>query len=129
MKKILDKMFKSTKLSLIISIAVSLLVYLLFVLFGMSKAKINLIIVTPIVSVIGFFGVFLILFVQVKNALCPEWFLNLFELLIAVICGIYGIVGIVLFIVSGFQSFNVGLCLYPVIYGAVSFAHSKRNLD
>lgn len=129
MKKILDKMFKSTKLSLIIPIVVSLLVYLLFVLFGISEDKINLIVITPIISVIGFFGVFLILFVQVKNPLCPEWFLNLFELLIAVICGIYGIIGIALFIVSGFQSFNVGLCLYPIIYGAVTFAHSKRKFD
>ena len=58
MRKILDKMFGNKKLSLIIPMAIALLIYLLFILFGTSEDKINLMIITPIVSVIGFFGVF-----------------------------------------------------------------------
>ena len=67
MRKILDKMFANKKLSLIIPTAIALLMYLLFVLFGTSADKTNLMTVTPIVSVIGFFGIFLVIFVQVKT--------------------------------------------------------------
>ena len=55
MRKLLDKMFANKKLSLIIPIAIALFMYLLFVFFGTSADKINLMTVTPIVSVIGFF--------------------------------------------------------------------------
>lgn len=127
MKKFLDKIFCYTKLSLIIPITVSLLMYLLFVFFGTLNNKVNLIIITPIVSIIGFVGVFFIIFIQIKNSMCPEWFLNLFELLVTIIIGIYGIIGVVSFVVSGFQNFNVGISLYPVIYSAVALAHSKRG--
>ena len=49
------KMFANKKLSLIIPMAIALLMYLLFILFGTSADKTNLMMVTPIVSVIGFF--------------------------------------------------------------------------
>lgn len=127
MRKLLDKMFKNKKLSVIIPIALALTAYLLFVFFGAAKDKVNLMIVTPIVSVVGFFGVFLITLIQVKNSSCPEWFLNLFELLATVIFGIYAVVGAVSFVVSGFQSFNVGICLGFAVCGAISWAHGKRT--
>ncbi len=126
MRKTLDKMFKNRKLSILVPIAIAALVYLLFIFFGTADDKINLMIITPIVSIICFFVVFLIVFIQVKNSMCPEWFLNLFELLVTIIFGIYTIVGVVFFIVSGFQNFNVGICLGFVTYSAISWAHSKR---
>ncbi len=119
-------MFKNKKLSLIIPIAMVLLVYLLFIFFGTAKDKVNLMIVTPIVTVAGFFGVFLITLIQVKNAACPEWFLNLFELLATIIFGTYAIIETFSFLISGFQNFNVGICLGFVTYSAISWAHSKR---
>ena len=127
MSKILDKMFKSKKLSLIIPPAIALLIYLLFILFGTAEDKTNLMITTPIMSVFWFFGVFLVVFVQVKYTMFPEWFLNLFELLATIIFGIYAIVGVISFVVSGFQNFNIGICLGFVTYGAISWAHSKRT--
>ena len=126
MRKILDKMFANKKLSLIIPMAIALLIYLLFILFGTSANKTNLIIVTPIVSVIGFFGIFLVVFIQVKNSMCPEWFLNLFELMATIIFSIYAIIGAFSLVISGFQNFNVGICLGFVSYSAISWAHSKR---
>jgi len=111
MRKILDKMFANKKLSLIIPMAIALLMYLLFILFGTSIDKMNLMLVTPIVSVIGFFGIFLVVFIQVKNSICPEWFLNLFELMATIIFNIYAIIGALSFVVSRFQNFNVGICL------------------
>ena len=127
MRKILDKMFANKKLSLIIPMAIALLIYLLFILFGTSANKTNLIIVTPIVSVIGFFGIFLVVFIQVKNPMCPEWFLNLFELMATIIFSIYAIIGAFSLVISGFQNFNVGICLGFVSYSAISWAHSKRH--
>ena len=127
MRKILDKMFANKKLSLIIPMAIALLIYLLFILFGTSANKTNLIIVTPIVSVIGFFGIFLVVFIQVKNSMCPEWFLNLFELMATIIFSIYAIIGAFSLVISGFQNFNVGICLGFVSYSAISWAHSKRH--
>lgn len=127
MRKLLDKMFGSKTLALIIPNVIALLVYLLFVFFGIAEDKTYLMMVTPIVSVICFFGVFLVVFGQARNSMCPEWFLNLFELLATIIFGIYAIIGVVSFIVSGFQNFNVVTCLGCVVYSAISLAHNKRT--
>ena len=86
MRKILDKLFGNKKLSLIIPFAIALLMYLLFVLFGTVQDKVNLMITTPIVSVVGFFGIFLVVFIQVKNPMCPEWFWDLCNCWCGIIC-------------------------------------------
>lgn len=126
MRKILDTLFHNKKLSIGIPILIATLLYLLFIVFGMAEDKTNFIIITPIVSVVGFFGVFALVLVQVKNTLCPAWFLNLFECLVVVIVGVDSLTGTVAFIISGFQNFTPMLCLGPVIFSAVSWAHSKR---
>lgn len=109
-----------------VPIATAILVYLLFVFFGVSKDKTNMVIMTPILSVFWFFGVFLIIFIQVKNTSCPEWFLNIFELSATIFFGIYAIAGIISFLITGFQNFDYGLCSGLVTYSAVSWVHSKR---
>lgn len=127
MRKILDTLFHNKKLSIGIPILIATVLYLLFIVFGMAGDKVNLIIITPIVSVVCFFSVFVLVLIQVKNTLCPEWFLNLFELLIVIIFGVYTLTGTVAFVISGFQNFTPMLCLGPVIFSAVSWAHSKRE--
>ena len=127
MRKILDKMFGNRKLSFIVPIAIALLMYLLFALFGKADDKTDLMIVTPIVSIIGFFGIFLVVIIQVKNPMCPEWFLNFGELLFAIGFGSFAVIRIVSFVISGFQNFDIVICLGIVIYSAVSWAHSKRT--
>lgn len=126
MRNILDTLFHNKKLSIGIPILIATVLYLVFVVFGVAEDKINLIITTPIVSIVVFFGVFAVVLVQVKNALCPAWFLNLFEFLIVVVFGVYTIIGTVSFVISGFQNFTPMLCWGPVIFSAVSWAHSKR---
>lgn len=125
MRKFLDTLFHNKKLSIGIPILIATVLYLLFIVFGMAADKTNFIIITPIVSVVGFFGVFALVLVQVKNALCPEWFLNLFEFLL-VIVGIFTVVQTISFVMSGFQNFTPMLCLGPITFSAVSWAHSKR---
>ena len=127
MRRILDKMYENKKLSFIIPMGIALLIYLLFILFGTAQDKVNLIIMTPIASLVWFFGVFLVIFFQVKNPACPEWLLDLFELFATCIFGMGAIVFALSFIVSGFQKFNVGTCLSFVTYSAISWAHSKRT--
>lgn len=127
MRKLLDKMFGNKKLSLFVPMAIALIIYLLFVFFGTAEDKTDLMIKTPIVSAFWFFGVFLVVFVQVKNSRCPEWFLNLCELMATIFFGIHAIVGAVTFFASGFQSFDLGICLGIVTYSAISWAHSKRT--
>lgn len=127
MRKILDTLFQNKKHSIGIPILIATVLYLLFIMFGMAEDKTNLIITTPIVSIVVFFGTFALVLVQIKNTLCPEWFLNLFEFLLVVIVGVYTIIGTVSFVISGFQNFTPMLCLGPVIFSAVSWAHSKRE--
>ena len=79
MRKILDKMFENKKLSILIPILVSVLLYLLFIIFGVAEDKMNIIIATPIASVFWFFGAFLVVYIQVKNKRCPEGFLNFID--------------------------------------------------
>ncbi len=127
MRKILDKMFNNKKLSIMIPLLISAIAYLLFVFFGQAEDKTNLILATPIVSVFWFFGSFLVVYVQVRNPSCPEWFLNICEFIFAVMFGIYGLADIVLFIIEGFQNFNPGICIGIITYGSVAWAHSKRK--
>ena len=123
MRKILDTLFHNKKLSIGIPILIATVLYLLFIVFGMAGDKVNLIIITPIVSVVCFFSVFVLVLIQVKNTLCPAWFLNLFEFLLVV----FAVVQTISFVISGFQNFTPMLCLGPVIFSAVSWAHSKRE--
>ena len=127
MRYLLDKLFQNKKLSILVPIALSVLFYLLFLAFGKGEEKTELLITTPIVTVITYFGVFLVLYVQVKNPMCPERFLNFFELLTVVCTALYDVIYAVRFIASGFQKFEIILCFGPVIHSAVSWAHSKRT--
>ena len=61
MRKLLDIMFRNKKLSILIHILLALVVYILFILFGNAEDKIRIVAITPILSAIWFFGVFLIL--------------------------------------------------------------------
>lgn len=126
MRSIIDRLFKSKKLSHIIPLSIACLEYMLFLIFGVSEEKSSLTVVTPIVCAVWYFGIFLVIYAQVRNKRCPEAFLNLAILLPTVVFGIYSIVGTVLFIISGFQSFNFLICAATITYSALSLAHSKR---
>ena len=127
MRKILDKLFENKKLAFWAPIAFVAFIYLLFLLFGTAEDKTSLLTITPIVTVVWLFGSFLVVFVQVKNTRCPEWFLNLFELMAVVMFTVYGFVDTISFIVSGFQNFSPTIGAGIVTYSSISWAHSKRE--
>jgi len=127
MRKILDKMFDNKKLSIGIPVLVSALLYLLFMAFGVAEDKMNVIIATPIAAAFWFFGVFLVVYVQVKNPHCPEGFLDFFELVATLAFGIYSVAEAISVVISGFQSFTPLTAAGLLTYGAIAWAHSKRT--
>ena len=127
MRKILDKMFENKKLAFWLPIIFATLVYLLFLLFGTVEDKNELLIVTPVATVFWLFGSFLVVFVQVKNPICPEWFLNFFELMAVVVFTVFGLIEAISFVISGFQNFSPLICAGIITYGSISWAHNKRT--
>ena len=86
-------MFQNKKLSILIPIFTSTLLYLLFIIFGVSEDKMNIIIATPIAAAFWFFGVFFVIYIQVKNSNCPEGFLNFIEQLLIYSGAFFGFSG------------------------------------
>ena len=127
MRKLLDRMFAKKKLSFFIPLLVSALLYLLFIMFGVTEDKMNIIIATPIASVFWFFGAFLVVYVQVKNKSCPEGFLNFVEFVATLIFGIYSIVDAISVVISGFQNFTPITAAGLLTYASIAWAHSKRT--
>lgn len=127
MRKILDSIFKNKRGTFFIPIVMAIVAYVVFLIFGSAEDKIQLAIITPIVSVIWFFGAFGVIYFQVKNSRCSERFLNIIELLMFVIFGVYAAIGMVQFAASAFQNFDFGICFGLVTVSAVSSAHSKRT--
>ncbi len=127
LRKLLDKMFKRRKLTFWVPIIFAALIYLLYVLFGMAENKITILIETPIVTLFWLFGVFLVIFVQVKNQRCPDWFINLFELGAVIVFTGSAVIDIVYFVISGFQNFDPIICAGIVTYSSVSWVHNKRR--
>ncbi len=127
MRKILDKMFQNKKLSILIPILISVFLYLSFIIFGVAEDKMNIIIATPIASVFWFFGVFFVVYVQVKNKSCPEGFLNFAEFFATFFFGIYSIVDAISVVISGFQSFTPITAAGLLTYASIAWAHSKRT--
>ena len=126
MRNILDKLFENKKLAFWLPIILATFVYLLFLLFGTSENKNELLIAIPVAAVFGLFGTFLVFFIQVKNPMCPEWFLNLFELMAVVVFTTGSFASLIYFVISGFQYFNPATCATIVIYSSISWAHNKR---
>ena len=85
MRKILDKMFGNKRLSFWVPIIIAAVIYLLFLFFGVAENKSELLLSVAFATVVWLFGSFFVLFVQVKNSRCPEWFLNFCELLVTVV--------------------------------------------
>ena len=125
--KILDRMFCNKKWCMLIPALIAMFIYLLFILFSNTDNKINSIIAIPIISAAWFFGSFLVVYMQVKNPICPQWFLDLFELIVIVGFGTYAIISALRFITGGFQNLDYGLCMGLLTYSSVCWAHSMRS--
>ncbi len=127
MRKLLDIIFSNKKLSICIPFIIAAIALILAIVFGNPDSIIKTILTALLISATWFFGVYFILLIQVKNPSCPNWLLNIFELAAVVVLGIYAIIHLIIFVMSGFRSFNIGICLGLVTYSATAWAHSKRK--
>ena len=128
MKAILDKLLGNKKIAVFVPLSVACLLYILFALFGKSDNKIEGLLSALLIFTVWFFGVFFIVFMQVKNPRCPEWFLNFCELFVIFFFGLFSVASLLSFAFSGFVNFNlISACIGFVTYAAVAWAHSKRN--
>ena len=127
MKRVLDKMYQNKKITIFMPIIISIILYLLFVLFGSCDEKNSLIIIAPIISIIWYFGSFLVIYVQVKNPMCPKRFLDFFEIISSFIFIIAAIVSIVSIFVSGMKDFTPLTTASCLTCSSISWAHSKRS--
>ncbi len=127
MKKLLDMIFCNRKLSISIPLIIAAIALILAITFGNTDSIIKSTLAGVFISAAWFFGVYFMLLIQVKNPSCPDWLLNIFELVAIVIFGIYTMIYLIKFIISGFSSFNIGICLGLVTYSATAWAHSKRK--
>lgn len=126
MRKLLDKMFANTKLSVLIPFAIATADILLFAIFGTSEEKLFDIATSIIACAFWFFGCFLVFFIQVKNPICPEKYLNFCELFATFFFGVFSVIQSISFLVGGFQNYSPIVCVGIVTYGAIAWAHSKR---
>ena len=126
MRTFLDKIFKNKKVTILVPIIISLLLYFLYALLGIGEEKNNLLIITPIVSLFWYFGVFLVIYIQIKNPMCSEGFLDFFEIVATFFFGIGSVIIVILGLIDGMKNF-IPLYIAPCLtFSSISWAHSKR---
>lgn len=101
--------------------------YLLFLLFGQDVNKQNLLLIVPIVSIVWYWGVYLVLHIQVNNTSCPDWFLDLIELLSLAVFGIGSLVGCLQYFTNIAGNFPPFLCPSIITWSAIALLHGKRK--
>ena len=126
MRNFLDKIFRNKKVTILVPIIISLLLYFLYVLLGTGEEKNNLLIITPIASLFWYFGVFLVIYIQIKNPMCPEGFLDFFEIAATFFFGIGSVIIVILGLIDGMKNFNPLYIASCLTFSSISWAHSKR---
>ena len=127
MRKILDFLFKRKVLSAVVPLLCAALVYLVFILFGEGTDKLQVIGIVPVVCSFIFGGMFLILYIQVKNPLCPDAFLDFGELFFLTFFSLTTIPNIIMFFINVKEGFTVSSLFGFIIWSAVSVVHNKRK--
>lgn len=127
MRKILDFLFKRKVLSAVVPLLCAALVYLVFILFGEGTDKLQVIGIVPMVCSFIFGGMFLMLYIQVKNPLCPDAFLDFGELFFLTFFSLVTIPNIVMFFINVKEGFTVSSLFGFIIWSAISVVHNKRK--
>ena len=127
MRKFLDKILCKKKWCMLVPILVAACIYLLFIIFGEADNKLRVITTFFLLSALCFVCVFLVVYAQVKNKMCPDWFLALFELIVISVTGLFAVITIVQFFAGGCQNLDFAPCIGPITYSAVCLADSKRE--
>lgn len=129
MRKLLDRLFFRRKLSIILPLATAALFYLLFIVFGEEENKAFLVLATPLLSLLWFWGTFLVLYIQVKNPSCPEWFLNTFEVMTLLAFGSAAVFTGVGFLMNLKEGFSPAICLGMITWSSLSLYTVKGRTE
>ena len=126
MREFLDKIFNNRKATIFIPIIIALLIYILLILFSTGEERNIYAIIVPIISVFCYFGVFFVIYIQIKNPLCPQKFLDFFEVLATIVFSIAAVLFTILGLINDVQNL-VFVILACLAFSSLSWVHSKRN--
>lgn len=127
MRNLLDRVFSNRKAAIIAPLVTAAVMYLLFLLFGQGEDKVNLLLELLLVSVIWYWGVYFIFWIQTKNSSCPEWFLDWSELLALAVFGLGAVNFGVQFLFHMAGNFAPSLCPAIITWSAIALVHGKRK--
>ena len=125
LRKVVDTLHGS-KWARIVPIIIAVALYALFLIFGNAETK-ERFLGTPIWALIWYWGSFMVVYVQVRNAERSEGFLNTVILLTTIVFAWGSVNAIVHFLLDMSGSFNPAVMLGPVTWSSISLAHSKRK--
>ena len=126
MREFLDKIFNNRKATIFIPIIIALLIYVLLILFSTGEERNTYAIQVPIISVFCYFGVFFVIYIQIKNPLCPKKFLDFFEVLATIVSSIAAVLFTISGLINDIQDL-VFVILACLVFSSLSWVHSKRN--
>ena len=126
MREFLDKIFNNRKATIFIPIIIALLIYILLILFSTGEERNTYAIMVPFISVFCYFGVFFVIYIQIKNPLCPKKFLDFFEVLATIVSSIAAVLFTISGLINDIQDL-VFVILACLVFSSLSWVHSKRN--
>ena len=126
LRRALDRVFGS-KVTLYALIGVALGSWLLYLLTGGWQADRELALLTPLTMVIGGGGGFLVFYLQVRNPMCPDRFLDWAELLMLSVFGLETLMLLLTFFANMPEGFSFTISAAPASILGVALAHRRRS--
>ena len=127
MRNLLDRIFANRRVSVVAPIICAAVFYLLFVLFGQVEDKLNWMWLVPVVSVLWYGGAYFVFWIQIKNPLCSDGFLDFFELVCLFVFGISAVLFSLRFLLNMAGGFVPSLCPGVLTLSVVALVDKKRN--
>ncbi len=127
MRSLLDRIFVNRRLSVVAPIIAAAVFYLLFVLFGQVDDKLNWMWSIPVVSVLWYGGAYFVFWIQIKNPLCSDGFLDFFELVCLFVFGFGAVLLALRFLLNIADGFAPSLCPGILSLSVVALVDKKRN--
>lgn len=127
MRSLLDRLFFNYRMAIVSPLIAAAAFYLLFVLFGQAEDKITWIWLIPVLSAFWYGGAYLVFWIQVKNPLCSDSFLDFFELLCFAMFGLGSASMALRFIFNVTTGFVPTLCPGILTLSVIALVDKRRH--
>ena len=127
MRNLLDRLLSNRRASIIWPLVTAAAMYLLFVLFGQGENKMEWLILVPLVSLFWYWGVYFVFWIQLKNPMCPEKFLDFVELTALLFFGAGAVWFMLIFLLNPATGFIPTLCPAIITWSSIALLHGKRQ--